>query len=199
MCVRVCFEALKNSLRSFCFPPHSPPPSLVLRFRSAFFLSSRVAQHTPAPHQHTHWAAHQAITHPIKTTRCLGRLRIQIQISNELFHMPGLAIHHTAKKKKKKIFSTFTWKKIQSLQCLSFHEEPWMKGFAGCYITHLWDLKESSGQVSEQIIHTNVHTPCFLPTETHSSLKLLNSETGLWRHLAEEQSGGIKSSTDSIR
>lgn len=128
MCVHVCFEALKNSLRSFCFPPHSPPPSLLLRFRSAFFLSSRVAQHTPATHQHTHWAAHQAITHPIKTTRCSGRLRIQIQISNELFHMPGLAIHHTAKKKerKKKDFQHIHLKKnpITSMAASHFTRNP---------------------------------------------------------------------------
>lgn len=167
VCVCVCFETLKNSLRSFCFSSHSPPPCL-----SCYVLGQRCfipchSAHT-SPLTNTHCAAHQTKTdsNPIKTTRCLGKLKIWIQISNEIFRMPGSTVHHTAKKP---VYSTFAWTKIKSLQwlCVSFHEERWVEGWQGAKIIHLGDLDEFSGQVSEQIIHTNVHTPYFLlPTNT---------------------------------
>lgn len=99
-CLYVCVLRFSKILCVLFCSVHTLLPPSLLRLRSAFFLSSCVPlQHTPTPHQHTLCAGHVRQEHiRLKRQGVWENYKIWTHISNKILHMPGLAVHPTAKK-----------------------------------------------------------------------------------------------------
>lgn len=167
MCVYVCVLRLWKILCGLFISLLTLfPPPLLLHFRSAFFLSSRAAPRTPAPHQHTH-------THTLTITQGVWEdSKFGFRSQMRFCTCRGWVF---TRKEKPSWFSAHSLEKnqITSMPLRLILPGTLSERLRSCYITHLGDLDEFSGQVSEQIMHANVHTPCLstahwntFPTET---------------------------------
>lgn len=103
----------------FLFPSSRSSPHL-----SFYILGQRSFCHLVLLHAHQPLTNTLTHTHTLcctsdNNTRCLGRLKIWIQISNEILPMPGLGVH--PKRKTLMIFSTFAWKKSNHFNASASH------------------------------------------------------------------------------
>lgn len=97
-CLYVCVLRFSKIICVLFRSVHTLLPPSLLRFEISILLVISCPPPAPTNPSPTHtlcWAR-QARTHPIKTTRCLGKL--QNLDSNEILHTPGLAVHPTVKK-----------------------------------------------------------------------------------------------------